>query len=450
MLTRHLTGFLGTASLLLAIAGTGLRCKSSDDSSAQPTNPGSDASADGGNPRNLDGAVFDVDNGSDAGPWVPSPLAKACTQNSECGEDGLCWTETSDVFVPGSPAGGFCTKPCTQDSECGTQGLCTNVIDDKQRFCLLKCSFGTGKSDLDTIDREPSTKCQGRKNSACVPVLQNAADGTQAYTGFDVCIPQCSITAGKCAANRTCDTGRGVCVESLDSTLLENGEACSYDPAITNRQCRGRCFLIHPSSDTTVPADRRLAGICMDPCTFGTAESCNAGGKVGVCISTAVFAPPNKSAVSNDLSVCMKLVPKDNDCGCLWRDRQFATFYEGLGTSMCQWAFPCQDDLDCAYQCQKDEDCRTSTETASTCDSRKRCKRGDGSPFTASPTFSCRNVPAINGKYCADHDVESSLASCKTTDGGLPDAASLDAASPDAAPPDAGTDAGHSDPPLIQ
>ncbi len=411
------------ALVVLSIALLGslpsVGCKSSDDAD---DNGGSGANTAGSGGRSGGGT-----GGTDPGgpttvqPNAPGDVGYACEKDQDCASGNVCWTASGDSFEPGGPAGGYCTKTCQASTDCGNWGTCVELKQGKAKYCFRTCLFGKPSTklpnDMDS-DNASKDKCFGRKDVGCKSVWATATDGTAVYTNIDLCVPQCSVGENRCPAGRTCDVQLGYCVDATtwSPELKENGEPCDLTIAKDKRTCRGACYPIYGADDPKAPADRKTtAGVCVDPCTLGTYQSCNfTPGAVGVCTISAVFGPgQNVFSQTGDVGMCAKVVPRGEDCKCLWRDHQFSHFSSVLNAATCNWSWECQDDLDCGYTCTKDEDCRATTDSKNTCDpTKKRCKKEDGKPMAFSDDYKCQTVGTLDKKYCADHDVEASISKC--------------------------------------
>jgi hypothetical protein len=104
-------------------------------------------------------------------------VGKACTANTECGA-GTCETMMGQRTVPG----GYCTGACTQDSQCGANGICYRPTSafggNAAGSCYLDCAQCT----------RPDYECGAIRRSttqACVPIRARPDGGVPVDAGHD-------------------------------------------------------------------------------------------------------------------------------------------------------------------------------------------------------------------------------------------------------------------------
>lgn len=167
-------------------------------------------------------------------------VGRTCSTDGECGPAGRCILPSADDPVfGGGPANGYCTQACTDASECPNNGLC---IEEE---CLLGCEIGP---ELEFLDDELSEdKCHGREDVRCVDLTDGPA-----------CMPTCGEDS-QCPAGRVCDPRISVCVVD-PNTGDPNGGAC--DPEADPPDCAGVC--VNFDSGVTMCSNRCVLGGELD------------------------------------------------------------------------------------------------------------------------------------------------------------------------------------------
>jgi hypothetical protein len=203
-------------------------------------------------------------------PTGPSPIGRVCDLDGDCPEGLRCMLPSSDEWLGGGPAHGYCTMDCISDpSVCALtdpSALCLQ-LSDTDAYCMQGCVLGA------------VAKCQGRGDVAC--------DSASIDTGF--CRPTCR-SAEDCGG-RLCDLGTGACVDELPagdpigSECDPNAEVSSCQSQIclpmtdSFAVCSGWCNLAETGCglDNDIPEDPG------EPiCTFGVLQGSGLG-DLGYC-----------------------------------------------------------------------------------------------------------------------------------------------------------------------
>ena len=194
-----------------------------------------------------------------------APLGARCASSSDC-QSALCLTEEAPLFENGGPAGGICSASCEDDTPCPGGSTCVETKAGLR--CLPSCSFG-----------DDSSKCQGRNELACEPLLVTTdrgcdaddecnadelcfeTDAIEGATGrcervLGVCSPRCG--SDRDCNGRSCDLGSGECVNEAP-TGLPAGASCD----IANDECAGNCVAIDDEHAE-----------CEERCRIGAASGC--------------------------------------------------------------------------------------------------------------------------------------------------------------------------------
>ncbi|HYO96004.1 MAG TPA: hypothetical protein VER33_15905 [Polyangiaceae bacterium] len=266
---------------------------------AEPTTPsdGGLGGAEGG--ASQGGAA---EGGSGGATDAPTPLGKACTVASDCGEGEWLCVDANQDFAEGlgSPAGGLCSHECTNDSDC--------VAIDPNAFCLTAspevghcikgCRLGT---------QTPDQKCHSRRDVACQALRDlervcefdsDCLSGEQCVDsacGSVGCLPQCTSDT-ECPNGRFCDVFWGLCVaEPYPDPTFGNG--CSTAAPCTPY---ATCLHIMDSEGVDVTA------FCSQPCVLG--QACGQG--AGSC----VLQDHGFESDLGDIAYCAPTCECNDDC----------------------------------------------------------------------------------------------------------------------------------------
>ncbi len=250
-----------------------------DDDAADDDMGGDDDQADD---DQADDDMLDDDGFGDP-PIGPSPptgptgvIGTACEDDGDCASGTYCMLSSSDDFLGGGPANGYCTADCASApescSEIDANSLCIE-LPDAGSVCMLGCLPGSPV--------EGENKCNNRLDLAC-DLLTNGA----------FCRPMCRNDAD--CGDRVCDLGSGTCVDELAGDPV--GAPCTpgEDQTCASQLCfpltddtgfcSGQCNV-----GTLLDSDQRTCGSSEDPqqpgeplCIFIAFEG-GGGGDLGFC-----------------------------------------------------------------------------------------------------------------------------------------------------------------------
>ncbi|XXY55071.1 hypothetical protein WME91_28475 [Sorangium sp. So ce269] len=203
-------------------------------------------------------------------------LGTQCTDDADCGPDGLCVLESEPE---GGPSGGYCTTTCADDGDCEGEGsACLEGI------CYLGCILG--EPPAETLDAElDPLKCHGRDELRCEEI----------EPGLAVCTPNCGSDS-QCPG-RVCDPRSNLCVDTPNPGL-PMGAACDAEAA--EDPCAGWCVGF--GEEVTA---------CTEFCGFGgdVVEGDCGGLQNGICLYG--FA---QEIGAGDLGACTKACTAHSDC----------------------------------------------------------------------------------------------------------------------------------------
>jgi hypothetical protein len=253
--------------------------------------PGATGGAGGGGGRGA--------GGSAGGATGPSPIGKSCLQDSDCKSGLTCLTAGSDAFNPGGPAGGLCTIPCGTSDSGDPDADCTAIDKnsvcvgfDTQNgisFCLQKCTEGVSSA----------TKCQGRSDMTCSPLVDQNGNPT-----FAACQPACGSDFD--CAGRKCDFRTGMCVAKTSGSL-PIGSPC--DPDATPDPCNGFCVNFYGSQD----AAASKYGVCFGVCSLNVdGVGCGVDPTSQPPFDVQCLGPSTSAA--GDQGLCFQLCDCNDDC----------------------------------------------------------------------------------------------------------------------------------------
>lgn len=418
-------GLLRIAIIAVAGASMAAACSvettANDDAATTNNNSTGGGAGVGGGTSNVSSSTGNPTGGT----FDATRIGASCTADNQCGDGGLCITESGADFLGGGPSEGYCSFDCTDailagegaTDPCAPEGICLNFAasenDPPLGRCTEQCTFGTPTFE-DAGGMLDGNKCHGRLTAACIPRPDEANNDVAAFAW---CRPQCGHDGMCGASGKVCDPADGVCVDSLDSELLDLGELC--DRTSDDRQCKGLCVGLYDTEDPETPEEDKDKGICLDPCvSLLGSEGCGGTGEgYGFCLFSLFGAntpgtPDGEfdpvQAGPGDLGACAKLTPKGDDSLCPTGENWFGrTFNADTANELtvCLPAIDCAEngDLNCSFTCDVDADCETIDGT--TCqddglgDGDKRCLGADKEPVGPLLCYE------YNGDMvCADHD----------------------------------------------
>lgn len=346
--------------------------------------------------------------GTAGGNTAVALIGTDCVEDSDCGTGGKCFQEDGKDFLDGGPVKGYCTVDCTADAAaCGAKASCLQFTDT-QSFCLETCTFGDPPYPTSGSLMINPNKCHGRYTEVgCRQLSDDMGMPTVA-----VCFPACG-NDDQCPLGRKCDTGAGVCVDSLPATLGKLGDGCdlnSMDPT-----CVGICVRLHDSMDMTIPQEIRDEGVCMDQCIASSPGFCagDPQGQDGFCLYDLSGATLDYGPF--DTLYCAEGASPDDDEDCLWKHGMFPHTYrlnDGSDLTLCQFQKECETDNDCFCPTDANGDCKAGSngcdpaapEGEQGCIFDETCMAGT-CVDKAGRNRACRSNPAFTGgkKYCVDH-----------------------------------------------
>lgn len=225
-----------------------------------------------------------------------SYIARACTQDSECGPGLECYASDSNEYLGGGPAGGYCSVACTGDTQCTSidpQSACVVPEGASAGLCLRTCRSLDPRSIAEN-------KCLGRRDLVCSSV---AYLGLENFTGLRQpgwCTPQCG--SDEDCGDRLCDLARGLCTDT-PPVGAPIGARCEID-----EDCAGRFCL--PQSE-----DERF---CSAPCVLGQPVGCGFGPSASqrdaACVVPAIRGLLGGAEGQGDVGVCLELCDQSSDC----------------------------------------------------------------------------------------------------------------------------------------
>ncbi|MBA2665136.1 MAG: hypothetical protein H0U74_22810 [Bradymonadaceae bacterium] len=214
---------------------------------------------------------------------------KACTLNSECPSDSLCYEgrcaqdpcayvlcETEDICV-----GGTCFDPCTGPVDCATglecfAGHCAvDACDGIQCPQGQQCEEGTCFNPCTTeLDCDLGQACfNGRcATGACEGVVCSTSQACYEGSCFDSC-----TTTIDCAPDHACYSGR-CATDACDGVLCSTAQNCyegsCFDSCTTTVDCApdhacysGRCATDVCEGVQCLTTEACYEGSCFDTCT---------------------------------------------------------------------------------------------------------------------------------------------------------------------------------------
>jgi hypothetical protein len=240
-------------------------------------------------PREGDG------KGGTSGEGPTAAVGARCAQDGDCTGGLTCIRSTSNEFLGGGPAGGYCSLNCASDVEC-------TAIDEESE-CVVSAEGAAGLCLRTCLSQDPRSlaenKCLGRVDLAC---NSEAYLGLAPFSGSRQagwCYPQCASDAD--CGSRRCDLARGLCVDTLTEGL-PIGSRCTQHADCAGRLCIGL-------------ADGEA--FCSAPCVFGLPIGCG----YGVSAQTrgaACFLPQQQGFLSSegrgDVGFCTQLCSENADC----------------------------------------------------------------------------------------------------------------------------------------
>jgi hypothetical protein len=230
-------------------------------------------------------------------PDVLTPfVGRACQATPDCGVGLECFTATSNAFLGGGPANGYCSTGCTEDAQC--------TAIDRQSQCVTTPGTPNGMCIRTCLSLDPTSlaenKCLGRFDVAC---QSPAYLGLEDFTGIRQtggCYPQCASNDD--CAGRICDAARGVCVDTATAGL-PLGAKCANNEACASRVCVGLS-----TNDS----------FCSAPCVLGVPVGCGFGLAPETVRGAGCFAPAVNGFLSSegegDVGLCFELCADASEC----------------------------------------------------------------------------------------------------------------------------------------
>lgn len=234
--------------------------------------------------------------GGTMGDMPLTPLVgRACTEDAQCGEGLTCFTSTSNDFLGGGPAHGYCSLACNEDAQCTSidgRSECVVTGAGASGLCIRTCRSGDPASVAEN-------KCLGRIDLAC---NSEAFLGLATFTGarqVGWCYPQCG--SDEDCPGRRCDLARGLCVDTLTEGL-PFGARCTSDQECAGRRCAG-----------VAPGE----AFCSAPCVFGQPTGCgfglSASPRGAACVVPQVQGILSAEG-AGDVGLCGELCAEDSEC----------------------------------------------------------------------------------------------------------------------------------------
>ncbi|WP_437876333.1 hypothetical protein [Sorangium sp. So ce513] len=213
---------------------------------------------------------------SSSGPITAEYLGSACTEDADCGPEGICVPESAEE---GGPSGGYCTTACAKDSDCEGEGSACF-----EGMCYLGCILGEPEITSLDADLDPF-KCHGRDELRCEEV----------DAGVTVCMPNCGSDS-QCPG-RSCDPRSSLCVDTPNPGLPLGAEC---DASAEEDPCAGWCVRF--------PGN---VGACTQFCGFGgdLLESDCGGLLNGICLYQFT-----EEVGAGDFGACTKACRAHDDC----------------------------------------------------------------------------------------------------------------------------------------
>lgn len=240
-------------------------------------------SSDSAPPSNSDGgstassgssSVSVVQASSSSGTPEVADTGKACSEDGDCGEEGICITSDADNgWLGGGAVNGYCTQECLVDADCpGMGSRCNQGGDDTIGHCFLGCTIGPNNTN--SFDNLNSNKCHGRQYVGC----RRLGDD-------EVCVPTCGDDS-QCPDGRIC--GRAGACTDAEQAGAPAGTAC--DPDAADPECHDTCASFTSGF-----------GMCTKRCVLGLIDGntesldCDGGTHSGFCS----FRPNDHGAGDN-------------------------------------------------------------------------------------------------------------------------------------------------------
>jgi hypothetical protein len=221
-------------------------------------------------------------------------VGRHCKVDPDCGEGLRCFTESSNAFFGGGPAGGYCSTDCVGANTCTAidpQSDCIG-LPGTQTVCLRTC-----RSQDPTSLAE--NKCLTRTDVVCKSevALSMATFSGARQRGW--CFPQCG--SDEDCPGRVCDLERGLCVNAAPAGL-PLGEHCE-----STAECLGGlCIAVAPGEQ-----------FCSAPCIVDQPVGCGYGPSVAKrdagCLG-ALYSGILSSEGAGDVGFCAELCDVDADC----------------------------------------------------------------------------------------------------------------------------------------
>lgn len=206
-----------------------------------------------------------IDGGPpDSGPVIGDQVGDACTEDGECGDDGVCIGDPE--FLPG----GYCSIACAADEDCGPTGACLD-LGGGQAFCFQTCEPGTTPRQCragygcGSVGLGSPPVCVGGCTDDTDCADGSRCDPTAGFTGGGGCYLPDAAIGDACASTDACPMG-GLCIDEA-ANGWPNGTCATL----------GAC---DPSTNTGCPGDAQCIpnggqGLCVDGCV--TAADCRVG-----------------------------------------------------------------------------------------------------------------------------------------------------------------------------
>ncbi|MBI5535772.1 MAG: hypothetical protein HY898_23775 [Deltaproteobacteria bacterium] len=264
---------------------------------------------------------------------APGKLGAKCKSDGDCG-NLVCLTPTSQEFLGGGPAGGYCSKECTSDSTAceayDPDAICVDVrensFDPPKSYCLRGCVEGP-PLESGTFGKFDPKKCWGRHDVACKELVPSVF----------ACLPVCQ-TDKECGTLK-CDPRRNVCTDN--PTLgLPMGAGCrewAQSNGDAGPECAGLCLGVPKGDDASSTDPLNIAYFCTQSCVFGDIMGCgfNDTPSAGFCLYSA------PTSGNGDEAFCAAMCDKDSDCLDQQDNNGFCDtdWVNSLGRGLCAWNY---------------------------------------------------------------------------------------------------------------